>query len=175
MYVEAFRGISRTQYPLEDGLRELSSLPSSRRDMIYNALKEAIEQDLSHLGLSDSKSIEKARRYMLRSLDQAASSDQEKVGQMFQRLNERTSAYVVKWLHNLNDDHGTLPLLAKSDRADLRRLALYGIESHPTPAHRALLNPLLQDPDAEVSVAAQAVQMKLNDLANVSLETLEAN
>ncbi len=95
--------------------------------------------------------------------------------QILQRLNERISTYVVKWLQHLNEDHATVPMLAKSDRADLRRLALYGIESHPSPAHRALLDQLLQDPDTEVSVAAQAVQMKLNDLVNMSLESLKAN
>ncbi len=175
MYVQALREIRHTRYPWEGSFRELSNLPSSRRDMIYHALKEAIGQDLSHLGLSDSKSVREGRAYMLRSLEDAASSDQATAVQVFQRLNEGVSGYAVKWLQNLNDDHGTLPLLAKSDRADLRRLALYGIESHPSPAHRALLRQLLRDPDTEVSGAAEAVRQNLDQLADTPLKTLRAN
>jgi hypothetical protein len=76
---------------------------------------------------------------------------------------------------DLNVESGNIiPMLALSDRADLRRLSLYAVEAHASPAHKVLLNQLLLDPDSEVSLAAEAVQMKLNDLANVPVDTLRA-
>ena len=174
MYVEAFKAIEEWNFYTMENFEILSSLPFSHRASVCKALHEAMAGDISHLGLS-SKSTEEARTRMLTALEAILASDEEKAEHLYQALaTGKSRHYTDKWLQQMAEEHAIVPLLAKSDRVDLRRLALPAIESFPSSAHRALLDQLLQDVDPEVSTAAGAVKKTLDDLFTVKVETLKA-
>ena len=173
MYVEVFKAIEEWTFYTMESFEVLSSLASSHRARVCEALREAMEGDISHLGLSE-QSAEEARARMLMALETVLASDEEKAEQLYQTLTaQRSRHYTDKWLQQLAEDHAIVPRLATSDQAGLRRMALYAIESFPSAAHRALLDQLLQDSDPQVGTAATAVKNNLDELANMSLETMK--
>ncbi len=173
MYVDVFQGVTR-QHDLEMGLKKLFLLPLSRRQVACAALKEAIIQDVSHLDIRAGSSEDEARDQLLSALAEIMVTDQEKTQKIYGNITRKTSSeFPAKWLSQLSEDHPVVPILARSERADLRRQSLHAIEAHPSPAHKRLLEQLLHDSDTEVSSAAQAIQTRLNDLANVPVETLK--
>ncbi|NQV35326.1 MAG: HEAT repeat domain-containing protein [Phycisphaeraceae bacterium] len=174
-YVEAFMTLEPQRLDSSISFRALASVPQSRKPGVYRAMKEAIEGDISQLkNMTGRLSLESFRADLLHKLKGVLASDLENAEQLYREIVERRSdRSTVGWLQNLGSDHALIPMLAKSDRADLRRLALYAIESHPSAAHRALLEQLLKDSDTEVSTAAKAVKENLDDLANMQVETLK--
>ncbi|MCF7972232.1 MAG: hypothetical protein K9N55_00290 [Phycisphaerae bacterium] len=175
MYVEVFKAIDEWDYYTPENFEKLSSLPFSHRVLVCDALREAVKGDISHLGL-DSQSIEEHRTRMLAALKTALASEQDKAEQLYQTLATETSRhYTDKWLQHMDQDHAIVPILARSDQADLRRWALYAIEAHPSSAHRALLESLLGDTELQVRGAAAAVRKNLDDLGSTSLDTLKAD
>jgi hypothetical protein len=175
MYVQVLRALGQWDYYSAKNFEALSSLPLSHRVRVCNALREAVQGDISHLGL-DSQSIEEHRTRMLAALKTALASEEEKAEQLYEDLvTEKSRHYTDKWLQHMDQDHAIVPILAKSDQADLRRWALYAIEAHPSSAHQMLLNQLLQDGDDTVRTAARAVKKHLEDLATISLESLRVN
>ncbi|NQV35296.1 MAG: hypothetical protein HQ515_21560 [Phycisphaeraceae bacterium] len=175
MYVEVFKAIEEWTFYTMENFEVLSSLPFSHRESVCEALHEAMAGDISHLGLSR-KSTEEARARMLLALETVLASEEEKAEQLYEDLvTEKSRHYTDKWLGQMAEDHAMVPLLAKSDRADLKRLALYAIESFPSSAHRALLGQLLPDSEPEVSTAARAIRNNLDKLATTPLETLKAD
>ena len=175
-YVEAFMALEPQRLDSSISFRALASAPQSRKPGVYRAMKEAFEGDISQLkNMTGRLSLDSFRADLLHKLKGVLGSDLENAEQLYREIVERRSdRSTVGWLHNLSSDHALIPMLAKSDRADLRRLALYTIECHPSAAHRALLETLLQDTDPDVSTAAGAVKKHLNTLANMQVETLKA-
>lgn len=175
MYVEVFNTLRQWDRYSWRPLETASSLPLAHRRRVCEALCQAIEGDISHLSLR-SRNVEEVRADMIKTLRAASASDQEKAEQLYHELITKRSRYFTdEWLGQMEEDHAVVPLLAASNRADLRRMALYAIEAHPSLAHRALLEQLLQDGDSEVSRAAKAVKETFEDLANTSVEQLRAN
>lgn len=174
MYVDVFLGATR-QHDLEMGLKKLSLLPLARRQVVCDALKNAVMQDVSHLEGRTGSSEAEDKHQLLSALDEIMVTDQEKTQKLFDNMSIRKSSQSpVNWLSQSSEDHPVVPMLAHSDRPDLRRLALYAVEAHPSPAHKILLDQLLLDTDPEVNTAARAVEQNLEDLANLSPETLRA-
>ena len=175
MYVDVFQGMTR-QHMIVMGLKKLSNLPISRRQAMCEAIKEAVRQDVSHIKDETGRSKDDIRDELLSVLDGTLVSDQEKTQKIFDSMAKRKSSQSpVNWLSQSSEDHPVVPMLALSERADLRRLSLHAIESHPSPAHKKLLDQLLQDRDVEVSTAAMTVKRNLDDLAKTPLETLRAD
>ncbi|NQV35295.1 MAG: hypothetical protein HQ515_21555 [Phycisphaeraceae bacterium] len=175
MYVQAFKALHSSEI-VHNSFKVLSSVPPLRRHDVYEALKEAIEADVTQL--TDTRghlSLKESQEELRNQFKRVLASDLENAEQFFQEIVER-NPYIspVGWFQSLDSDHALIPMLALSDRADLRRLSLYAIESHPSPAHKILLDQLLQDRDAEVRLSAEAVQTKLNNLANVPVDILKA-
>ncbi|NQV35327.1 MAG: hypothetical protein HQ515_21715, partial [Phycisphaeraceae bacterium] len=132
MYVDVFHGMTR-QHDLEMGLKKLSLLLPSKRQVVCDALKGAVSQDVSHLKRRTRSSEDEVQNQLLSVLEELLVSDQEKVRKLYENLAEkRSSGSQAKWLSQLSEDHPVVPMLAHSDRSDLRRLALYAIESHPS-------------------------------------------
>ncbi len=175
MYVEALESFRVSDSDLKRILYKLSVLPAVKRTRVYDTLKAAFRGGVSCLVSAGEVSFDELREGMLEILRQTLGSDQEVAEHLYEDiLNGTKYRDAIPWLRATNEDYVIVPMLAKSDRADLRRLALHAIESHPSPSHKRLLEQLLHESDTEVSSAARAVQIKLNNLANVPVETLKA-
>ena len=176
MYVEAFQAARLDETDIRICLGELSKLPPSKKRSVYSALREAMMQDISHVQGVTGRDQVAVQRDLLSALERTLASNQEKAEKLYQTLaSERSRHHIAKWLRQVDEDHAIVPLLARSDQAELRRLALYAIESFPSVTHRALLEPLLADTDLQVRGAAAAVRKNLDDLVSTSLDTLKAD
>jgi hypothetical protein len=158
MYVDVLRvtGDRRPGYELDLAIKLLRELPPARLGEVAEALTDEAKQiwgedsDEARV-LARLRTPEDQAHVLLEELRRPQASER--------RHN------LAQWLVHEAPAHMRVELLTKDPDPELRLLAIPTLEAHPTPAHLALLEGLLQDSDERVRQAAQEARVNLRDLA----------
>jgi hypothetical protein len=172
MYVQCwqeFRGDPTEFYEALDSFAQ-SSVPYRKRQEIHAALADTIRRDIGNIEAAYEPDKQRLRRDVLARLEEKLLpiTDQARAEDLLAALRAGSPRYkpenVAAWLAHGAPAHRLVRMLAEANEPSLRLLVMGALREHPTPAHRAILQRLLHDPDEQVRGAAQAVAAALTAL-----------
>jgi len=179
MYVECWRAFRGDRYEIQEAINKLKLLPAKCRRAVLDALIQEVKKDISNFSREYGNQTEdERRRSILASLqirDEPQADDktiQEMIADLSGKDSEKKRREMSDWLENKCPTHSLVPALARSSDPALGMVCLGALRSHPSPAHRALLESFLKDPDAGVRSAAEKVRDDLARLASTPLSEL---
>lgn len=182
MYVECWRAFRGESYETQKAISKLKPLPPDQRRAVLDALREEVGRDISNFSRDrDNEADDQRRKRVLAYLqirDEPRADDktiQEMIADLSSGDLEKKRQEMSAWLENVCPSHSVVPALAASSDPALRLVCMGALRSHPTPAHRALLESLLKDSDPAVRAAAENVRKDLARLASTPLSELASD
>lgn len=175
MYVDAYREFDGDYGRISEAFRELKALPAPKRELVYTALWQAVEEDVSHVSGWPASDPNGTRDYLLRNLKNTQTKHMladELINDLHSETPRAKPERVKAWLAHEEPEHPLMIMLADDNDPALRVLVLDAIEQHPTPANRQILQKLLADDEEQVRQAARGTSSALEALAAMPLSSL---
>jgi hypothetical protein len=176
MYVDCWREARlRDASDMREPAKELKALPDEKRHQVIDAIKQEVERSVANIEQrSPWDTQERVREGVLRVLRAQADpwTDEDRARSTMKELRsakgeDRAKRFkgIAGLLAHEKPHDPLVAMLAEAEEAELRLLVMDTLRAHPTPAHRAILQKLVNDSDPSVRQVAEGVAADLEKLA----------